>query len=217
MITQGRLVDARGNTITLELPGDVWREVIRKDVREVEVRLNDGRSISVEQRRKAYALIRDIAKWSGDDPECIKEFLKFGFCEQSQLEWFSLSDCDMTTAREYISYLIEFCLRWDVPCMDALLNRTDDIDRYLYACLYYRKCCITGKPAEIHHVNKIGMGRDREHIVHVGLLAMALSREWHNRVHQQGEAEIFERYHIYGVKLDEILCRRWKLGRKKDA
>ncbi len=47
------------------------------------------------------------------------------------------------------------------------------------------------------------MGRNRKKINHRGLELMALSREWHNRVHQKGEKDIFEKYRIYGITIDD--------------
>ena len=67
----------------------------------------------------------------------------------------------MTTAKSFINYLIEFCFHWSVPTKDSLLNQTDDISKYLYLCLANRRCAICNKPAEVHHVDRIGMGRDR--------------------------------------------------------
>ena len=43
------------------------------------------------------------------------------------------------------------------------LMRTDDIDTYLIQCIRYRRCCICGRPADIHHVDAIGMGNNRRH------------------------------------------------------
>ena len=46
------------------------------------------------------------------------------------------------------------------------------------------------------------MGRNRQQLNHSNLELIALSREWHNRVHQQGEYKIFQDYKIYGITLD---------------
>ena len=42
--------------------GDMLR---RKKIQNAEIRFDDGRHISAEQRKKAYATIRDIADWTG--------------------------------------------------------------------------------------------------------------------------------------------------------
>lgn len=96
-----------------------------------------------------------------------------------------------------------------------MLNRTDDIYRYLYLCLAHRKCAICNDHADVHHVDRIGMGRDRERIVHEGLLAVALCRKHHNAAHL-GESELFEKYHIHGIALDKYLCQRLSLRAGKD-
>lgn len=90
--------------------------------------------------------------------------------------------------------------------MDSLLNRTDDIDAYLYACLFYGKCVICGKDAEVHHVDRVGMGRDRRTIVHVGMEAMSLCRVHHTEAHST--AGFADKHHIYGLKLDKIICQK---------
>ena len=54
--------------------GDMLR---RKKIQNAEIRFDDGRHISAEQRKKAYATIRDIADWTGYLPEEMKELLKY--------------------------------------------------------------------------------------------------------------------------------------------
>lgn len=50
------------------------------------------------------------------------------------------------------------------------------------------------------------MGRNRKKIDHSKLEIIALSREWHTKVHQEGEEKIFKTYKIYGITVDhEVL------------
>lgn len=208
MITTAKIVDYDGDCLTLRPDGYIDTELMRKSVDKVEIRLVDGRTITAEQRKKAYALINDIARWSGHLPEEIKAYSKAGYCAESGEEDFSLGSCSVTTAREYITYLIDFCLRNEVPCMDLLLNRTDDIGRYLYLCLKYKRCAICGKPADFHHCEgfRPGMGMDRDEVPSLGILGMALCRVHHGECHMIGEHTFEEKYHVYGTKLDEHLC-----------
>lgn len=188
------------------------------DTVDAEIKINDGRTITIEQRKKIYATVRDISAFIGDDPEYLKEYLKYDYCAMTGEEYFSLSNCSVTTARDFISHIIDFILKWDIPLTDKALNRTEDIDRYLYGCVKYRKCCITGKSnADIHHVtgSRIGMGRNRKKISHEGLELMALSRDWHNKVHQEGEEEIFNLYKIYGIIIDNETLVELGLTRKE--
>lgn len=215
MITTARIIAYDGDTLVIRPTVPVDREMIQKQIGTVELRLTDGREISAEQRKKIFAILRDISIWSGHEPEYIRIFTMFYYRLKKGIEPFSLSDCDMSTAREYIDYLIEFCFVQGVPTKDTLLNQTDDIGRYLYSCLEHRRCAVCNAPADIHHVDAVGMGRNRDHISHVGLKAVALCRKHHTEAHTIGEETFFERYHIYGVKLDDYLCE--KLNLRKDV
>ena len=114
----------------------------------------------------------------------------------------------------FISYLINFCFANDVPTRDTLLHNCEDIYKYLYMCLEHRKCAICNAPAEIHHVDRIGMGRNRNKINHLGLRAIALCRKHHDETEIR-ERELFEENHIYGIKLDKYLCKVLKLNYKE--
>lgn len=214
MITTAKILKVDENRVLLQPDENINRELQQKQITSVELRLDDGRTISIEQRKKIFALIRDIALWSGHEPEDIRSFLQWDFICRKGYEWFSLSNVDMTTAKEFITYLITFCFVWNVPTKDTLLNQTDDIGKYLYLCLEHRKCAICNKHAEVHHVERIGMGRNREKIVHIGLLAIALCPEHHDMAHIDEKA-LFEQYFIYGIKLDKYLCDRLNLNTKE--
>lgn len=215
MNCSGRIVELSGNRILLECDADVEREVKRKEIKWVDLALDDGRGLSSEQRKKIFAIIRDISIWSGHEPEYIRRLLMWEFACKKEMYSFSLSNTDMTTAKEFINYLVDFCFSWDVPTRDALLMYTDDIGKYLYYCLEHRKCAICNKPAEIHHVDKIGMGRDREKIVHIGLKAIALCRNHHDMAHRD-EKMLFEHNFLYGITLDKYLCEKLNLNAKKE-
>lgn len=117
---------------------------MRKGIRNAEIRFDDGRHISVEQRKKAYATIRDIADWTGYLPEEMKEILKYQHMIKTGDEYFSLSNCSMDTAREFINTILEFAIEQGIPLSEEAINRTDDIGRYLYFCLMHKKCAICG-------------------------------------------------------------------------
>lgn len=214
MIATAKIVGYDGEVLRVKPLVTIDRELLQKQVEEIEIRLTDGREISADQRRKVFALIRDIADWCGEEPEYIRKFTTFEYCISNGIDPFSLSDCDMSTAREYISYLIDFCFRHGVPTRDTLLNRTDDISKYLYSCLVHRKCAVCNKQADVHHIEAVGMGRNRTTINHSGMEAIALCREHHREAHTRGQA-FFDKYHIYGIKLDENLCKILNLRKDK--
>lgn len=213
-ITQANVLRFNNDYLLLKSDEQLSREIQQKNIRSVELRLDDGRTISIEQRKKIFALIRDISLWSGHEPEEIRMYLQWDFICRYGCEWFSLSNVDMTTAKEFISYLIDFCFLWEVPTKDTLLNQTDDISKYLYQCLAHRKCAICNAKAEVHHVSRVGMGRDREHIVHKGLLAIALCSEHHEMAHRDENA-LFSEHFIYGIVLDDYLCEKLNLNTKE--
>lgn len=212
MIAQGVIKEVSDGFVTIVAPVDKEYLIGKQDITECEVRFDDGRTITAEQRKKAYALINDIAEWSGHLPEPLKEYFKFDYMSKTGCDYFSMSDCDMTTARDYISNLIDFCFMWSVPTKDTLLNRTDDIGKYLYQCLVHRKCAVCNQKADIHHVtgSRVGMGFNRNQISHLGRNAIALCRVHHQEAHQS-ERAFFDKYHLYGITLDDYLLKKLNL------
>ena len=100
MVVTAKIEKLEDGKLVLKPDTDISRFVEQKRPRRVEVRLDDGRTISADQRRKIFAIIRDISLWSGHEPEELRQYLEWDFCSRAMREWFSLSDCDMTTARE---------------------------------------------------------------------------------------------------------------------
>lgn len=185
--------------------------LLHKNVSKCEVMFDDGRRISADQRKKIYATLRDISQWSGYDPEYAKEIMKYEYISRTGVPYFSLRDTDMTTAREFLQFLIEFCVEQEIPTKDNLIDRSPDISRYIYCCLVFKKCCISGKKAELHHVDAVGRGRDRDKIIHLGYRVMPLSRAYHTEAHTIGQKSFDEKYKVYGIKLDKRLCEIWNV------
>ena len=113
---------------------------MEKRIRKSEIRFDDGRTISVEQRKKAYATIKDIAEHEGNLPEVEKELMKYQHMIRMGCDHFSLSNCSMDMAREFINTLMEHAITTGVPLTAAGVERTDDIGRYLYYCIKAKKC-----------------------------------------------------------------------------
>lgn len=182
----------------------------------VGVEFVDKRRISAKQRRKAYVLISYIAAWWGYTPlEAMKEMLKLMFVGEAETlrRTFSLSDCDMTTARLFISYLIDFCLLHGVDVGEPLYQLSEDIPRYVWACLMNKRCAVCGRKAELHHCNGsvVGMGRNRKEICHIGMRALPLCREHHTEIHSIGQEAFLKRYIIEPVKIDDRIAKVYRL------
>lgn len=165
------------------------------------ITFDDNRHISSSQRKKIYAMIGDIAKHTGDSPEYIKEWMKYYFIAEQDEDYFSLATTDMTTAKAFISYLIEFCFKWDIPFYKKGIEMTDDITNYLYLCLKYRKCAICGLKADLDHWDAVGMA-GYKNVDNTTKRLIALCREHHTERHTMGRELFEERYHVTGIKLN---------------
>lgn len=194
-----------GTDLVVSVPdlklGDMFQ---RKKIRNAEIRFDDGRHISAEQRKKAYATIRDISDWTGYLPEEMKEILKYQHMMRTGDAYFSLSNCSMDTAREFINTILEFALENGIPLSDNAIERTDDIGRYLYYCLLHKKCAICGKDGEIHHEDAIGMGNDRTKVDDSSYKKICLCREHHTLAHSLGVILFREMYKVYGIVVKDL-------------
>lgn len=176
-----------------------------KRIKTAEIRFDDGRMISALQRKKAYATIRDISDYTGYLPEQQKEWLKYLHIERTGADYISLSDCTMDEAREFINTILEYAIEEGIPLSDLAINRTDDIGKYLYYCIKHKKCCICGRPGEIHHVDTIGMGNDRRKLDDLDHRKMCLCRNHHTIAHSRGMTAFEKMYHVYGIVVKDNL------------
>jgi len=216
MVLVGTVVEERDDGLTVFVPFPHGKKRPEGYQPTVGVELVDERHISADQRKKAYVLISYIAAWWGYTPlECMKEMLKLMFIGEAKTlrRSFSLSDCDMTTARLFITYLIDFCILHGVDVGEPLYQLSEDIPRYVWACLMNKRCAVCGRKAELHHVDAVGMGRNRKEICHIGMRALPLCREHHTEIHAVGWEDFLRRYILEPVKIDERIAdvyRLWK-------
>ena len=117
----------------------------------------------------------------------------------------------MTVARQFITYLIDFCLIWDVPCGEPIYALCEDIPRYIYSCLINKKCAVCGAHAELHHFDAVGNGRNRKEICHIGMRALPLCRKHHIEIHKTGRDTFLKRYILEPVRIDERIAQVYKL------
>lgn len=171
---------------------------------ELEIGIEDGRTITPAQRRKVYATLKDISNHTGYTPDAAKQIMKVEhMLRTEETEFFSLSDCSVSTAREFINTLMEYALREGIVLSGLGLERTDDVDTYLYQCMRYKRCCICGRDAEIHHVDAIGMGNNRLLVDDSMHKKAALCRLHHSIAHQAGWQRFAEQYKVYGIRYTE--------------
>ena len=215
---KGRIVgyDERTGEVLIRAHYDDWFTMCKREYKECLVQMVDGRPLSDKQRRMCYALLREISDYTGQDVHSAKEYLKLRFLADDFGETadkiFSLSNAPKSLVCAFQRYLVRFVVEYDIPCRVPLLEYVDDIPDYIYACLIAKKCCITGQPAQLHHVDRVGMGRDRDDIIHEGLEVLPLSEEKHREAHTMGDREFFSKYHLPGgIVMDRTLCRIYGL------
>ena len=221
---RGKIVDydERRGEIIIRAPYTDFPAMCRREYKEVDIQLIDSRPLSAAQRRNCYAMIREIAAWCGDTPESVKDALKLDFWCGELLQisdrLFSLSDAPMSVVAAFQSWLARFIVRNDVPTRVPMLEYVDDIDDFTYVSLIHKRCVICGKKADLHHVEAVGAGRNRDVIDHLGMEVLPLCREHHEEYHQSGKASFMDKYHLnHGIEVDKTIAKIYGLniGKKK--
>lgn len=194
----------KGTELYITIPDKKIGEIlVDKHIKKAEMRFDDGRSISADQRKMAYATIRDIADYTGYFPEEQKEWLKYLYVAKTGKEYISLSDCSMDEAREFINVILEYAIENGVQLTEQAIKRTDDIGKYLYFCIKHGKCAVCGVKGEIHHEDAIGMGNDRKTLDDRNHKKICLCRTHHTIAHQMGVERFQNSYKVYGIKVED--------------
>ena len=96
--------------------------------------------------------------------------------------------------------------------MDFWAGRIDTLATYM--CLVHKKCAVCGKRADLHHIDAIGMGNDRNEVQHLGREVLSLCREHHTEIHAIGKAEFMAKYHLNGgITADRTILKIYGLRR----
>ena len=214
IITQGRAWDTEHKGVVVQ----TTRPDVPNLSDEVLVVWQDARMRSLEQIRKAWALMGEIAEYQGqgkDDvyrEQCTAFSLKHLEILQGQL--FHLSTATVSTARAFINLLVEIIIEYGIPTKEPLYGLCDDIPRYVYACAMNKKCAVCGRKAELHHVDRVGMGRNRREITHIGMRFLPLCggiEGHHEEDHLIGEAAFLEKYHLEPIVIDANIAKKYNL------
>ena len=164
-------------------------------------RLKQLGTITEDQRKKIYALLKEISVHFGETVESCKESMKQVYCSTREREIFSLSDCSKEEATDFIEFLVNFCLEYGVQLQENPSKYMSDLQKYQLMCITNKVCCICGKPGEIHHYDAIGLSHRRGNPEDEATLRkMCLCREHHTEAHNYSSKEDFCRdYHIEPV------------------
>ena len=164
---------------------------------ECDVVINDPYKITGKQRRKIFAMIRDIYDYYGQP----MDYLRYMF--QKQLEFLngyeriSLSDCKRRQASELIELILDFVFDNNIPMRIAPTNLMTNDKYFLYKSTINRKCVICGSPnADLAHRYAVGRGRNRKEITHYDNEVLALCRKHHQTQHNMGIDSFNEYYQL---------------------
>ena len=222
-VVKGRIVgyDEKRQELLIRAPYDDYFTLTKREYKQCNIQLIDGRTLSDKQRKACYALLGEIAEYSGMSKGQAKELMKLKFLADELQETadsiFSLSNAPMSLVCAFQRFLVRFIIEWDIPCNFPLLEFVDDISDYVYSCLINKKCCICGMRADLHHVDHVGMGRNREEIVHEGMRVLPLCREHHTEAHTIGQDTFNDKWHLNeGIEVDKTIARIYKLKTRKD-
>lgn len=217
---EGKIVDADANCLTIRVP--YTPEYVRQDMKDAVVFLPDGRKHSMDQHGKVWALIGEIALWAGykaRESSEVNALMKAEFLQKrfdslsaAAIRAFSMSDVDVSTASLYIGWLVDFVLENNIPTKRPVTELCEDVQAAVYAAAIHKRCIVCGQRADLHHVDRVGMGKDRREICHIGMRALPLCRGHHQEAHQRGDQVLCEKYHLEPVEIDERIARAYRLG-----
>ena len=108
-------------------------------------------------------MCNEISYHTGEDKEYIRILLQQYNANLRNIEVESLSKCDMTYANGLIDTIINFCIDQEIPFSKRLIDDygyTFD-EKQTYSMCLKRVCVVCGARADIHHVDSIGMGNNR--------------------------------------------------------
>lgn len=221
-VLQGRIVDYDERTaeLVIRVPYRDWELMTKRQYKNCLVQPIDSRPLSDRQRKACYALLGEIADYTGECKDMTKERMKLKYLledtEDIGNQIFSLSNAPMSLVCGFQRFLARFIVDWDIPTRFPLLDMVDDTTDYLYHCLLAKKCCICGQHADLHHHSRIGNGRDREKIDQTGMPVEALCRKHHTECHSMPQKEFDEKYHIFPIPVDNAIKKIWRLtGERK--
>ena len=213
---KGKIVDVRQDgTAVIEAKVNVSK-IIRQNISEAYIDLIDSRPLSDKQRKMCYAMINAIADWSGSTSEEIKQAFKLEFWAERvdtlADKIFSLSNAPMSLVADFQKFLVEFIISNDIPVKKPLIGFVDDIQHYTYMCVIHKKCAVCGKRADLHHIDTVGMGNNRNEVEHLGREVISLCREHHTEMHTIGKTQFFAKYHLDGgVTADKTILKIYNL------
>ena len=185
---------------------------------DVNIEIQDGKKITVKQRKKIFALVNDIEGHTGQPRDWLRlMFQDYLTTLKGYSKRLSLSDCTRKQAGELIDVILEWVFVNDIPLNYKTSDLMKQDQTFLYLATVHRKCVICGKYGELAHYHAVGRGRNRRKIDHTDNRVLALCHFHHKQQHDMGMDSFNAKYHLTDswVKVNGRLNKMLK-GEKTD-
>ncbi|MDS3961934.1 putative HNHc nuclease [Staphylococcus epidermidis] len=182
-----------------------------------EVEVPDNKKLSIEQRKKIFALCRDIELHWGEPVESLRKRFQAELEIMNGYNEISLSNCSMKIASELIELIIAFMFHHQIPMRVETSKLLSGDKAMLYWATINRNCVLCGKSnADLAHHYAIGRGANRKKMQHYDYEVLALCRFHHQEQHNIGVKSFDEKYILQDswIKVDDRLNAMLK-GAKK--
>ena len=164
---------------------------------DVNIEIQDGKKITVKQRKKIFALVNDIEGHTGQPRDWLRlMFQDYLTTLKGYSKRLSLSDCTRKQAGELIDVILEWIFINDIPLNYKTSDLMKQDQTFLYLATVHRKCVICGKYGELEHYHAVGRGRNRRKIDHTDNRVLALCIFHHKQQHDMGIQSFNEKYHL---------------------
>ncbi|MBX5320067.1 MULTISPECIES: putative HNHc nuclease [Staphylococcus] len=173
-----------------------------------EVEVPDNKKISIEQRKKIFALCRDIELHWGEPVESLRKRFQAELEIMNGYNEISLSNCSMRIASELIELIIAFMFHHQIPMRVETSKLLSGDKAMLYWATVNRNCVLCGKSnADLAHHYAIGRGANRKKMQHYDYEVLALCRFHHQEQHNIGVKSFDEKYILQDswIKVDDRL------------
>ena len=173
-----------------------------------EVEVPDNKKLSIEQRKKIFALCRDIELHWGEPVESLRKRFQAELEIMNGYEEISLRDCSMRIASELIELIIAFMFHHQIPMRVETSKLLNGDKAMLYWATVNRNCVLCGKSnADLAHHYSIGRGANRKKMQHYDYEVLALCRFHHQEQHNIGVKSFDEKYILQDswIKVDDRL------------
>lgn len=203
--TKVNSIDGARNRITLDLSAETFNDLVRSiKGKDLYIDVPNLKDITPQQRKAIYAMFDDIGKHLGYNKEEIKNILKVKYIGATGNKPFSLSNMGREEATEFIHFCIDICLAMNISIQLSTYQSIDKDDYVIKQLLLHRQCIIDGGRADIHHLDAVGMGNNRNKIDNSRRELLPLCRRHHSEYHTIGHDEFMQKYHLaHGVKLNK--------------